>query len=87
MEESHGAFSACVSRSMKAGEPGGGVRKATLRLKVDGGGGVAAAGIAEPKVGESQLGKCLLAAARRLSFPAFQGGPVEVAVPLVLEAR
>ena len=86
MDESQGAFSACVSRSMKAGEPGEEVRRATLRLTVDRAGSVAAAAISEREVGRTVLGRCLVSAARRLAFPAFEGGRVEVAVPLVLQA-
>jgi len=84
--ESQGAFSGCVTRAVKvAGLPD--ARRATLLLTVAGSGEVSTAWVAEADVSRTRLGKCLVGAARRLVFPAFEGDPVDVSVPLTLEAR
>ena len=86
IEESQGAFSGCVTRAAKvAGLPD--ARRATLLLTVAGSGQVSTAWVAEAELSRTGLGKCLAGAARRLVFPAFEGEPVEVSVPLMLEAR
>jgi predicted Zn finger-like uncharacterized protein len=86
IEESQGAFSGCVTRSAKAtGLPNS--RRATLLLTVARTGEVSTAWVAEAEVSRTGLGRCLVGAARRLVFPAFEGGPVDVSVPLTLEAR
>jgi len=85
MSDSQGAFSGCVTRTSRgAWEPS---RRATLLLTVDASGAVSAAWIAEKEVSRTRLGRCLASAGRRLAFPAFEGAPVDVSVPLVLEAR
>jgi predicted Zn finger-like uncharacterized protein len=84
--ESQGAFSGCVTRAAKvAGLPSS--RRATLLLTVAGTGDVSSAWLAEAEVSRTGLGRCLVGAARRLVFPAFEGDPVDVSVPLTLEAR
>ena len=86
MADNQGAFSGCVTREAKRGA-GQRARRATLFLTVGGNGEVATAWVAEPDVSRTGLGKCISTAARRLIFPAFEGGAVDVSVPLVLEAR
>ncbi len=86
MAESQGAFSGCVTRAAK-GQAAAEARRATLLLTVAGSGEVASAWVAESDISRTGLGRCLATAARRLVFPAFEGGPVDVSVPLVLEAR
>ena len=85
--EGLGAFSGCLTRALTARQPGSDARRATLLLTVDPRGRVSKAWVAEAEVDDTPLGACLASAARRLAFPAFRGGPVEVAVPLALEAR
>ena len=85
--EGLGAFSGCLTRALTARQPGSDAHRATLLLTVDRRGRVSRAWVAEAEVDDTPLGRCLVAAARRLAFPAFRGGPVEVAVPLALEAR
>ena len=86
MAESQGAFSGCVTRATKMGGAPD-ARHATLLLTVAGSGQVATAWVAEADISRTGLGRCLVTAARRLAFPAFEGDPVDVSVPLVLEAR
>lgn len=81
--ESQGAFSGCISRSARPGQE----EHATLLLTVEATGAVSSAWIAEADVSTSGLGRCLSTAGRRLVFPAFEGPPVDVSVPLLLEAR
>jgi hypothetical protein len=86
LEESQGAFSGCLSRAAKgAGTPD--ARRATLLLTVAHSGEVSTAWVAEADVSRTGLGRCLVGAARRLVFPAFEGEPVDVSIPLMLEAR
>jgi hypothetical protein len=85
VDAQQGAFSACVSRSLKGGAPAPG--RATLLVSVDPGGTVDAAWIAEAEVDRTPLGRCLTTAARRMVFPSFDGDPMEVSVPMVLEGR
>jgi hypothetical protein len=81
--ESQGAFSGCISRNAARGRR----EHATLLLTVEKTGAVSSAWIAEADVSTSGLGRCLSTAGRRLVFPAFEGAPVDVSVPLLLEAR
>jgi hypothetical protein len=85
MAANAGAFSACVTRAVKA-DPHLKVndRRATLNLTVKPSGIVASAWIAEADLDRSPLGLCLLGTARRMVFPAFSGEEVDVAVPLSL---
>jgi hypothetical protein len=85
VDEHAGAFSACLSRASKTGIAA--PSHATLLVTVDPGGTVSAAWIAEAEVDRSPLGRCLSGAARRMRFAAFDGGPMEVSVPLALEGR
>jgi predicted Zn finger-like uncharacterized protein len=86
MAESQGAFSGCVTRAAKAGGVPNADR-ATLLLTVARSGEVSTAWVAEVDLSRTRLGRCLVGAARRLIFPAFEGDPVDVSIPLVLEAR
>jgi hypothetical protein len=79
------AFGACVTRSVKE-NPRLRVdgRRATLMLTIRPSGVVTSAWVAEADLDKSPLGKCLVAAARRVVFPAFSGDPIDVSVPLAL---
>jgi hypothetical protein len=82
-----GAFASCVTKAVKA-NPRLRVddRKVTLLLTVEPTGAVSSTSLAEPDVERSSLGRCLLAAARRVVFPSFRGDAIDVAVPLALSA-
>jgi hypothetical protein len=86
VRENQGAFSGCIARSARAdqGKPS---RRATLLLTVDASGAVSSAWLAEAELSRTLLGRCVVKAARRLAFPAFDGEAVDVSVPLLLEAR
>jgi hypothetical protein len=80
------AFDACVSRALRL-NPGLRVaRRATLVVTVQPNGAVTGAFIAEEEVDRTDLGACLSAAARRMVFPAFEGEPTDVSMPLSLSA-
>jgi hypothetical protein len=81
------AFAACVTRALKA-DPTLRIdeQKATLLLTLRPSGTVSRAWIAEADLEAQPLGRCLVAAARRMVFPAFQGDALDVAAPLVLGA-
>jgi hypothetical protein len=80
------AFDACISRALRL-NPGLKVaRRATLVVTVQPSGTVQRAYIAEDEVDRTDLGACLADAARRMVFPAFDGEPVDVAMPLSLGA-
>jgi len=87
LADNHSAFGACVTRAVKA-NPRLRVddRKATLMLTVQPSGEVSNVWIAEAELEQTPLGRCLVAASRRLVFPAFQGRAIDVAAPLVLSA-
>jgi hypothetical protein len=88
MSGSANAYAACVTRAIKE-NPGVRVdgRRATLMLTIRPSGVVQSAWIAEAELDKSPLGKCLVAAAKRMIFPAFSGDPQDVSVPLVLSAQ
>ncbi|MFT3915286.1 MAG: AgmX/PglI C-terminal domain-containing protein [Anaeromyxobacteraceae bacterium] len=78
------AFQSCLERTSK-GPP---VRtRATLLLKVRASGAVSDARVVERHVRARPLGQCLVDASYRMTFPAFDGPPLEVRVPLDLQAR
>jgi hypothetical protein len=80
------SFDACISRAVRR-HPGARLaRRATLVVTVDPAGTVARAWVLEEDVDRSELGACLATAARRMVFPAFDGEPLDVAVPLSLSA-
>jgi hypothetical protein len=80
------AFDACVSRALRL-DPGLRVSKrATLVVTIQPNGSVTGAFIAEEDVDRTGLGGCLSAAARRMVFPAFDGEPTDVSLPLSLSA-
>jgi hypothetical protein len=87
LTESQGAFSGCVTRATKSGGGLPASHRATLLLTVEASGAVSSAWVAEAEVARTGLGKCLATAGRRLVFPSFEGRPVDVSVPLTLEAR
>jgi hypothetical protein len=86
VNEGQGALSACISRTVRP-DQGMGPRRTTLLLTVSPDGTVASAWLAEADLARSALGKCVVGSARRLVFPAFDGDPVDVSIPLLLEAR
>ncbi len=78
------AFQSCLERTSK-GAP---VRtRATLLLKVRASGAVSDARVVEKHVQGRPLGQCLVDASYRMTFPAFDGPPLEVRVPLDLQAQ
>lgn len=80
------AFDACVSKALRL-NPGLRVSKrATMVVTVQPNGSVTSAFIAEEEVDRTDLGTCLSAAARRMVFPAFDGEPMDVSMPLSLSA-
>ncbi len=80
------AFDACISKALRL-DPGMRVaRRATLVVTVQPSGAVTGAFIAEEEVDRTDLGGCLSAAARRMVFPAFEGEPIDVSMPLSLSA-
>ncbi|MFO0584175.1 MAG: AgmX/PglI C-terminal domain-containing protein [Anaeromyxobacter sp.] len=87
LRDNRPAFAACVSRALKA-DPTLRVddRKATLFLTVRPNGTVQRAWVGEADLEGTPLGRCLSSAARRVVFPAFQGGALDVSAPLVLGA-
>jgi len=85
--ENRRAFAACIEKAVHA-NPNLHVSdlRATLIATVQPGGTVSSAWIAEEAMDKSDLGRCLVRAARRMVFPAFGGEPIDVAVPLALSA-
>jgi hypothetical protein len=81
------AFSACIARAAKA-EPGvlQGRRALVLELVVQPSGLVTRATVEDPRTARSALGRCLVAAARRMVFPSFAGEELVVQAPLRLSA-
>jgi len=80
------AFDDCVSKALRLNPSLKLVRRATMIVTVQPDGRVTKAAIAEEQVERSDLGVCLGEAARRMVFPAFDGDPVDVAMPLSLSA-
>ncbi|HEX9050168.1 MAG TPA: AgmX/PglI C-terminal domain-containing protein, partial [Anaeromyxobacter sp.] len=80
------AFDACISRALRLDPNMKVARRATLVVTVQPGGAVTGAFIAEEEVDRTDLGACLSAAARRMVFPAFEGEPIDVSMPLSLSA-
>lgn len=78
------AFDACISRALRLDPNLAVARRATLVVTVQPDGTVAGAFIAEEEVDRTDLGGCLAAAARRMVFPAFEGEPIDVSMPLAL---
>ena len=80
------AFDACISRALRLNPALKLVRRATLVVTIQPSGTVAKAYVAEEEVDRTDLGACLSETARRMVFPAFDGEPVDVAMPLSLSA-
>jgi len=80
------AFDDCVSKTLRLNPSLKLARRATMIVTVQPDGRVTKAAIAEEQVERSDLGVCLGEAARRMVFPAFDGEPVDVAMPLSLSA-
>jgi hypothetical protein len=80
------AFDACISRALRLNPSHKLARRATLVVTIQPVGTVSRAYLAEEEVERSELGACLCDTARRMVFPAFDGEPVDVAMPLSLSA-
>jgi hypothetical protein len=84
--KSRKAFDACVAKALRLNPNLSVARRATLVVTVQPNGSVTGAFIAEEEVDRTDLGACLSAAARRMVFPAFEGEPIDVSMPLSLSA-
>lgn len=80
------AFDACISRALRQRPDLKLARRATLVVTVQPSGVVERAYLAEEEVDRTDLGACIVDAARRMVFPSFDGEPVDVAMPLSLSA-
>jgi hypothetical protein len=80
------AFDACISKALRLNPSLNVARRATLVVTVQPNGTVTGAFIAEEQVDRTDLGACLSAAAKRMVFPAFEGEPIDVSMPLSLSA-
>jgi len=81
------AFQACLEKATKR-RPGRKVSaRATLVLTVRPDGRVSDAQLAERGLRHRPLGQCLVRTSYRMSFPAFEGSPMRVDVPLALSAQ
>jgi hypothetical protein len=86
MGKNRKAFDACISRALRLNPNMKMARRATLVVTVQPNGGVTGAFVAEEEVDRTDLGACLSAAAKRMVFPAFEGEPIDVSMPLSLSA-
>jgi hypothetical protein len=86
MGANRGAFDACISKTLRLNPSLKLPRRATMVVTIQPAGSVTAARIEEEAVERSDLGACLSQAARRMSFPSFDGDPLDVAMPLSLSA-
>ncbi len=79
------AFEQCVAEAGKR-DPGLDLsgRQVTLMLTVNPSGNVAYPTIDDVELNKTDLGACIKSAARLMMFPAFEGDPVKVEVPLTL---
>ena len=80
------AFDACISRTLRLNPSLKLVKRTTLVVTIQPSGTVAKAYLAEEEVDRTELGACLTETARRMVFPAFDGEPLDVAMPLSLSA-
>lgn len=81
------AFDACITKVLRL-NPGFRVpgKRATIIVTVQPTGKVTGAWIGEEQVEGTDLGRCLVAAASRMSFPTFEGDAIDVSIPLSLSA-
>ncbi|HZY03226.1 MAG TPA: AgmX/PglI C-terminal domain-containing protein [Anaeromyxobacteraceae bacterium] len=79
------AFEQCIAESGK-GDPALDLsgRRIVLTLTVNPNGSVAAAAVDDAEIDGTDLGACLKGAARLMTFPPFEGDPMQVEVPLAL---
>ena len=75
------AISACLARAGEADLDG---RTVAVRIIVTASGAVRTAALDDAALASTELGRCLVEAARRLAFPGFSGGPRRVEVPVTL---
>lgn len=87
VENHRPAFQACIENASKRGPKRKLSARATLVLTVRPDGAVSGARVAEKRIRERPLGQCLVDASMRMTFPPFEGAPVQVKVPLALTAR
>ena len=85
LASSSGAFSACIARAAKA-DPAGHYERKTLVLEivVAPSGRVSRSSLEDRQYAQTELGRCLVAAARRTVFPSFEGEELLVQAPLKL---
>jgi hypothetical protein len=79
------AFEACIAEAIGRDpsiELGG--RQVVLMLTVNPSGMVASPALDDVETGKTDLGACLKSAAQLMVFPAFEGPPLKVEVPLLL---
>jgi hypothetical protein len=81
------AFQACIEKASKRNARRKTSARATLKLTVRPDGAVAGARVAERRIRDRPLGVCLVQASMRMTFPPFEGAPVEINVPLELTAQ
>jgi DNA-directed RNA polymerase subunit RPC12/RpoP len=79
------AFESCISEAVRR-DPGLDLsgRQVLLTLTVNPAGTVDTARLDDADLDQSELGACLKSSARRMAFPAYQGSPMQVEVPLSL---
>jgi hypothetical protein len=81
------AFQACIEKVSKRDAKRKVAARATLVLTVQPDGAVTRARVAEKRIRERPLGQCLVDASMRMTFPPFEGAPMQINVPLTLTAR
>jgi hypothetical protein len=83
--ENKGALQSCIEEALKK-DPNLKVGKVRIKTTIAPSGAVTAAAIDKQAVDESPLGGCLKKAMKRIVFPAFNGEPFEVDIPLQVTA-
>jgi hypothetical protein len=83
--DNHKAFDACFSRALRQ-DPSLRIdgRKIVASFIIRPNGVVSGSSIDDRQIDQSSLGHCLKAVCGRLVFPAFEGNPIQVDAPLVL---
>jgi hypothetical protein len=80
------AFDACVTKALRLNPSLRVSKRATLIVTVEPDGRVTGGWIAEEKIEGTDLGRCLVTASSRMSFPSFQGEAIDVSIPLSLSS-
>jgi hypothetical protein len=81
------AFDACLKDPWRGTDQPAGARQITVRFTIDPEGTVGYPTIDDVAVSGAPVGQCLKAAAKAMTFPAFQGEPVKVDTPITIPAR